>query len=82
MKTISSRALIITAVVCIGYRSFCQADIRYPKFTSDKVTVAFHFGKKGELTIEEAKFITSHFNFIVLEKGHGLPQYQATENCI
>jgi hypothetical protein len=46
------------------------------------VPVAFHFGKNGGLTNDEAKFITSHSNFIVLEKGHGFPEYKNTENGI
>jgi hypothetical protein len=56
---------------------------RYPKFSWKTVPVAFHFGKnKDLLTPEEAEFIASHSNFVVLEKGHGVPKYQTTEKGI
>ncbi|GAA3651531.1 putative glycoside hydrolase [Flavivirga jejuensis] len=69
-------------VFLICYQSIGQTNKKYPKFSWDKVPIAFHFGKKGSLTNSEAKFITSHSNFIVLEKGHGLPQYKNTETGI
>ena len=56
--------------------AYSQNDKHYPKFTWDKVPVAFHFGKKGDLlTKKEAKFVASHSNFVVLEKAHGFPKY-------
>jgi len=59
--------------------AFSQKDKHYPTFSWDKVPVAFHFGKSGSLTNNEAKFITSRSNFIVLEKGHGMPKHKNTE---
>lgn len=56
---------------------------RYPKFSWDKVPVAFHFGKsEGLLTEEEARFVASHSNFICLEKGHAVKQFGNTESGI
>ena len=55
----------------------------YPKFSWNKVPVAYHFGKKGNLlTAEEAKFIASKTNFVVLEKAHGFPKYKFSEEAI
>ncbi|MEO9571956.1 MAG: putative glycoside hydrolase [Polaribacter sp.] len=63
--------------------AFSQKDNHYPKFSWDKVPVAFHFGKKGDLlTKKEAKFIASHSNFVVLEKAHGFPKYRYSEESI
>ena len=53
---------------------------RYPKFSWDKVPVAFHFGKSEALMTEaEARFVASHSNFICLEKGHAIQQFGNTE---
>lgn len=82
MKNSPIKAFINALVLIICYQSFGQTENKYPKFSWDKVPIAFHFGKEGELTKSEAKFITSHSNFIVLEKGHGLPKYKNTENGI
>lgn len=66
----------------LGFLSYSQQE-HYPNFSWDKVPVAFHFGKQGGLmTNEEAKFVTSKSNFIVLEKGHGSPDYKYTEDAI
>ena len=67
----------------MGFSGLCQQE-HYPKFSWDKVPVAFHFGKRkgGLLTKKEAKFVTSKSNFIVLEKGHGTPEYNYTEEAI
>lgn len=55
----------------------------YPKFSWDKVPVAFHFGKAGALlTPEEAEFVASRSNFICLEKGHAKGQIKYTEDAI
>ena len=63
--------------------AYSQNDKHYPKFTWDKVPVAFHFGKKGDLlTKKEAKFVASHSNFVVLEKAHGFPKYKYSEESI
>ncbi|ANW96379.1 hypothetical protein AXE80_08855 [Wenyingzhuangia fucanilytica] len=44
----------------------------YPEFSWKTVPVAFHFAKRnGLMTDKELDFVTSHSNFIVLEKGHG-----------
>ncbi|CDF79633.1 conserved hypothetical protein containing glycos ide hydrolase superfamily domain [Formosa agariphila KMM 3901] len=62
--------------------AYSQEDY-YPKFSWETVPIAFHFGKSDSLmTKEEAKFVTSKSNFIVLEKGHGLPSYKYTETTI
>lgn len=66
----------------LGFLSYSQQEY-YPNFSWDKVPVAFHFGKRGGLmTSEEAKFVTSKSNFIVLEKGHGGRDYKYTEDAI
>ena len=63
--------------------AYSQNDKHYPEFTWNKVPVAFHFGKKGNLlTKKEAKFIASHSNFVVLEKAHGFPKYKYSEESI
>ena len=63
--------------------AFSQNDKHFPTFSWDKVPVAFHFGKKGDLlTKKEAKFIACHSNFVVLEKAHGFPKYKYSEESI
>lgn len=63
--------------------AFSQNDKHFPKFSWDKVPVAFHFGKKGNLlTKKEAKFVADHSNFVVLEKAHGFPKYRSSEESI
>jgi hypothetical protein len=63
--------------------TFSQNDKHFPSFSWDKVPVAFHFGKKGDLlTKEEAKFVATHSNFVVLEKAHGFPKYKYSEDAI
>ena len=63
--------------------AFSQNDKHYPAFSWDKVPVAFHFGKKGDLlTKSEAEFVASHSNFVVLEKAHGFPKYKYSEQTI
>jgi hypothetical protein len=63
--------------------TFSQKDKHFPTFSWDKVPVAFHFGKKGDLlTKKEAKFVASHTNFVVLEKAHGFPKYKYSEEAI
>lgn len=71
---------IIFTLLC----SFSYSQKEYfPHFSWDKVPIAFHFGKRGGLmTDREAKFVTSKSNFIVLEKAHGAPKYQYTEDAI
>jgi hypothetical protein len=66
----------------ICFQVIGQSNKKYPKFSWDKVPVAFHFGKEGDLSSDDVKFISSHSNFIVLEKGHGLPKYKNTETGI
>ncbi|WP_299668817.1 putative glycoside hydrolase [uncultured Polaribacter sp.] len=82
MKKIYSKIFITILILVICHQSIAQTDKKYPKFSWTKVPIAFHFGKKGALTNDEAKFIASHSNFIVLEKGHGLPTYKNTETGI
>jgi hypothetical protein len=63
--------------------AFSQNDKHFPSFSWDKVPVAFHFGKKGDLlTKSEAEFVASHSNFVVLEKAHGFPKYKYSEQTI
>ncbi len=60
-----------------------QRPARYPKFSWDKVPVAFHFGKSDSLMTEvEARFVASRSNFICLEKGHAVKQFGDTETGI
>jgi acetyl esterase/lipase len=71
----------------IGFRitsaSAQQRQARCPKFSWDKVPVAFHFGKSDALmTEEEARFVASRSNFICLEKGHAVEQFGDTETGI
>ena len=62
---------IFIAIIVLSQVTFGQK--HYPKFSWDKVSVAYHFGKKGNLlTTNEAKFIASKTNFVVLEKAHEL----------
>ena len=82
MRRITIKVIINALILFICFQSTGQTNKAYPKFSWDKVPVAFHFGKQGVLTNEDAKFITSHSNFIVLEKGHGLPDYKNTETGI
>ncbi|MEP1486818.1 MAG: putative glycoside hydrolase [Algibacter sp.] len=82
MQRCSIKLFIRALIFLICFQSIGQADKKYPKFSWDNVPIAFHFGKNGELSNDEAKFITSHSNFIVLEKGHGLPKYKNTETGI
>ncbi|MDO7172407.1 putative glycoside hydrolase [Mariniflexile sp. AS56] len=79
MKRTSVKIVINALILFICYQSTSQTNQAFPKFNWDKVPIAFHFGKNGALTNDEAKFITSRSNFIVLEKGHGLPTYKNTE---
>jgi len=71
----------------IGFRitsaSAQQTPARYPRFSWDKVPVAFHFGKSNSLMTEaEANFVASRSNFICLEKGHAVKQFGDTETGI
>ncbi len=65
MKCVTIKIFTSVLILFICYQSFGQTNNAYPKFSWDKVLIAFHFGKAGELTKDEAKFITSHSNFIV-----------------
>lgn len=72
---------IFIAIIVLSQVTFGQK--HYPKFSWDKVSVAYHFGKKGNLlTTNEAKFIASKTNFVVLEKAHGFPKYKFSEEAI
>jgi hypothetical protein len=79
MQRCAIKTCIHALLIFVCNQSFGQIDKKYPKFSWDKVPVAFHFGKEEGLTNDEAKLITSRSNFVVLEKGHGLPQYKNTE---
>lgn len=76
------RKINLIIFTLLGFLSYSQQEY-YPNFSWDKVPIAFHFGKRGGLmTNEEAKFVTSKSNFIVLEKGHGGSDYKYTEDAI
>ncbi len=52
----------------------------YPAFSWDKVPVMAHFGKHHVgLTDQEIDFLTRHFSWIVLEKGHAMREHGSTE---
>ncbi|QXP71078.1 hypothetical protein H0I29_03010 [Polaribacter sp. R2A056_3_33] len=83
MKTPFSHTSLFLICLFLVQTAFSQNDSYYPDFSWDKVPVAFHFGKKGDLlTKKEAKFIASHSNFVVLEKAHGFPKYKYSEESI
>ncbi|SDS23738.1 Hypothetical glycosyl hydrolase family 15 [Polaribacter sp. KT25b] len=83
MKTPFSHISLLLICLFLVQTAFSQNDSYYPAFSWDKVPVAFHFGKKGDLlTKKEAKFIASHSNFVVLEKAHGFPKYKYSEESI
>ncbi|NRD20713.1 hypothetical protein HNV08_11690 [Winogradskyella eckloniae] len=76
------KSLLLIALFTV-YTAVSQNDKHYPKFNWDKVPVAFHFGKKGDLlTKSEAEFIAERSNFTVLEKAHGFPKYKHSEEAI
>ncbi|KQC28672.1 putative glycoside hydrolase family 15 protein [Flagellimonas eckloniae] len=76
------RKINLIIFTLLGFLSYSQQEY-YPNFSWDKVPVAFHFGKRdGLMTKDEAKFVTSRSNFIVLEKAHGAPDYEYTEDAI
>ena len=83
MKLASLHTSLLFIGLFLVQTAYSQSDKHYPKFSWDKVPVAFHFGKKKDLlTKSEAKFIASHSNFIVLEKAHGFPKYKYSEEAI
>ena len=88
MKTCT---ILLGYVLCLSFLGnlFAQntnkdSTNNYPVFSWKTVPVAFHFAKRqgGLLTSEEAQFVSSKSNFIVLEKGHGSPDYRYTEEAI
>jgi len=83
MKSLFLHKRLFLIGLILGQLAFSQNDTHYPAFSWDKVPVAFHFGKKGDLlTKKEAKFIASRSNFVVLEKAHGFPKYKYSEDAI
>ncbi|MDO7173694.1 putative glycoside hydrolase [Mariniflexile sp. AS56] len=82
MKRVTLKVIFNALILFICFQSRGQSNKAFPKFSWDKVPVAFHFGKQGALTNDEAKFIASHSNYVVLEKGHGLPDSKNTETGI
>lgn len=77
------RKLFVYLLVFALSLSVYTQNKHYPKFSWDKVPIAFHFGKKGDLmTKSEAKFVASKSNFVVLEKAHGSPSIKYTEDAI
>ncbi|WP_158850520.1 putative glycoside hydrolase [Algibacter sp. L1A34] len=82
MKRVTLKVFFNALILFICFQSTGQSNKAFPKFLWDKVPVAFHFGKQGALTNDEAKFIASHSNYVVLEKGHGLPDSKNTETGI
>ncbi|MBU2877946.1 putative glycoside hydrolase [Aliiglaciecola lipolytica] len=60
-----------------------QVTSAYPNFNWDTVPVYAHFGRtKGDLSHEENLFIASHYDFVTLEKGHGLKKHGSSEKGI
>jgi hypothetical protein len=83
MKLVLLPKILFLIGLFVCQTAFSQNDKHYPTFSWDKVPVAFHFGKKGDLlTKKEAKFVASHSNFVVLEKAHGFPKYRYSEESI
>jgi hypothetical protein len=59
------KIIFFTTILFLSQIIFGQK--HYPKFSWDKVPVAYHFGKKGNLlTNDEAKFIASKTNFVIM----------------
>ena len=50
-----------------------------PNFGWDTVPLYAHFGDRAGMSDEEVEFIASHYDFIVLEKAHGMGKYGDTE---
>jgi N-acetylgalactosamine-6-sulfatase len=50
-----------------------------PAFSWDTVPLYAHFGDREGMTDEDVEFIASHYDFIVLEKAHGIDKYGDTE---
>ncbi len=50
-----------------------------PNFSWDTVPLYAHFGDREGMNDEEVEFIASHYDFIVLEKAHGIEKYGYTE---
>ncbi len=83
MKRPSLPYCLSLVAIFLAQMAFSQTDKHYPAFSWDKVPVAFHFGKKGDLlTPSEAQFIAERSNFVVLEKAHGFPKYKYSEDAI
>ncbi|MBP0905427.1 putative glycoside hydrolase [Mariniflexile gromovii] len=82
MQAYLKKVIIYGIIFFVCFQTFGQTNNNFPKFSWDKVPIAFHFGKEGSLNKKEAKFIASHSSFIVLEKGHGIPDYKTTETGI
>jgi len=57
----------------------CYAESSLPKFNWDTVPLYAHFGDRKGMSDEEVEFIASHYDFIVLEKAHGMAKYGNTE---
>lgn len=70
--------LVHTAILAQGTGQQARPSY-YPPFSWDKVPVMAHFGKQDELTNDEIGFLTQHFSWIVLEKGHAMKKYGSTE---
>lgn len=75
MKNIIKKAVCLIGIFLITLSVHSQSKSNkdyYPEFSWKTVPVAFHFAKRDRLmTDKELEFVTSHANFIVLEKGHG-----------
>ena len=50
-----------------------------PAFSWDTVPLYSHFGDREGMSDDEVEFIASHYDFIVLEKAHGMAKYGNTE---
>ncbi len=52
---------------------------RRPTFSWDTVPLYSHFGDREGMSDTDVEFIASHYDFIVLEKAHGMKKYGNTE---
>ncbi|MEO1244361.1 MAG: putative glycoside hydrolase [Pseudomonadota bacterium] len=50
-----------------------------PAFSWDTVPLYAHFGDRDGMSDDEVEFVASHYDFIVLEKAHGIAEHGDTE---
>jgi hypothetical protein len=72
------RRLIPLVLVLVSTAGFAEESHR-PPFSWDTVPLYSHFGDPEGLSDEDVDFIASNYDFIVLEKAHGMAKYGDTE---